>query len=197
MNMNKRMSRLAIVLAASPVLAAAQQPTPPANMQNQAAMCSMHAMMVGEMGGGMMRPEQGPPGSMMRDQRGGAMNDSSMMMRMTSELGLSDAQLQQIRTIHQRACAAAQPHVTMAMQAHQAAMQALEGDNPNLDHFEDQLDKAAKHMVEAQVQMAKGMIDIRKVLSPTQRQKFDQIHREMMQGGMRSGGMPKGMPNHP
>jgi Spy/CpxP family protein refolding chaperone len=106
-------------------------------------------------------------------------------MRMSSELGLSDAQLQQIRTIHQRACAAAQPHVTLAMQAHQAAMQALEGDKPSLDHFEDQLDKAAKHMVEAQVEMAKGMIDVRKALSPTQRQKFDQMHRQMMQGGMR------------
>ena len=34
-------------------------------------------------------------------------------------------------------------------EAHQAAMQALQGDKPNLDHFEDQLDKAAKHMVEA------------------------------------------------
>ena len=132
----------------------------------------------------MMRPEQGPPGSM-RDQMGGAMNDSSMMMRMSSELGLSDAQLQQIRTIHQRACAAAQPHFTMAMQAHQAAMQALEGDKPNLDHFEDQLDKAAKHMVAAQVEMAKGMIDVRKSLSPAQRQKFDEMHRQMMQGSMR------------
>jgi Spy/CpxP family protein refolding chaperone len=180
------MSLLAIAaLAASPVLASAQQPTPPANMQNRSAMCSMHAMMTGEMGGGMMRPDQGPPGSRMRDQMGGAMNDSSMMMRMSSELGLSDAQLQQIRTIHQRACAAAQPHMTMAMQAHQAAMQALEGDKPSLDHFEDQLDKAAKHMVIAQVEMAKGMIDVRKALSPAQRQKFDEMHRQMMQGGMR------------
>jgi Spy/CpxP family protein refolding chaperone len=186
MNMNKRMSRLAIAaLAAWPVLASAQQPTPPANMQNRPAMCSMHAMMTGQMGGGMMRPNQGPADSMMRGQMGGTMNDSAMMMRMSSELGLSDAQLQQIRAIHQRACAAAQPHMTMAMQAHQAAMQSLEGDKPSLDHFEDQLDKAAKHMVAAQVEMAKGMIDIRKALSPTQRQKFDQMHRQMMQGGMR------------
>ena len=188
--MNKRMSRLAIVaLVASPVLAAAQQPSMACSM-------GMHAMMTGEMGGGMMRPEQGPPGSM-RDQMGGAMNDSSMMMRMSSELGLSDAQLQQIRTIHQRACAAAQPHFTLAMQAHQAAMQALQGDNPNLDHFEDQLDKAAKHMVEAQVELAKGMIDVRKALSPAQRQKFDEMHRRMMQDGMHPGSMPQRTPNHP
>jgi Spy/CpxP family protein refolding chaperone len=177
--MKKPMFLLATAaLAASPSLASAQQPTMACSM-------GMHAMMTGEMGGGMMRPDQGPPGAMRRGQMGGPMNDSSMMMRMSSELGLSEAQLQQIRTIHQRACAAAQPHMTMAMQAHQAAMQALQGDNPNLDHFEDQLDKAAKHMVAAQVEMAKGMIDVRKSLSPAQRQKFDEMHRQMMQGSMR------------
>jgi Spy/CpxP family protein refolding chaperone len=106
---------------------------------------------------------------------------------MSSELGLSDAQMQQMRTIHQRACAAAQPHMTLAMQAHQAAMQALQGDKPNLDHYEDQLDKAAKHMVAAQVEMAKGMLEFRKSLTPTQRQKLDQMHQQMMQGGMRPG----------
>src|SRR5690242_1880420 len=198
--MNNRMSRLAIVaLAASPMLAAAQQPTPSANMQNQpgtACSMAMHAMMMGEMGGGMMRPEQGPPGSMMRGQMGGSMNDSSMMAQMTSELGLSDAQLQQFRAVHQRVCAAAQPHMTLAMQAHQAAMKALEGDKPSLDHFEDQLDKAAKHMVEAQVEMAKGMIEIRKSLTPAQRQKLDQMHQQMMQGNMRPGAMPRRTPNH-
>jgi Spy/CpxP family protein refolding chaperone len=199
--MKKRMSRLAIAaLAASPLLAAAQQPTPPANTQNQpGTSCSMamHAMMMGDMGGGPMRPDQRAPGAMMRGDMRGRMNDSSMMTQMASELGLSDAQLGQFRAIHQRACTAAQPHMTMAMQARQAAMKALEGDKPNLDHFEDQLDKAAKHMVQAQVEMAKGMIEIRTTLTPVQRQKLDQMHQQMMQGGMRPGDMPRGMPRRP
>ncbi len=173
--MKKPMLQLAVaMLAAYPFLAAAQQPPPPM------ACPGMHGMMMGGMGEGMMR---GQPGG----QMGPMMNDSSMMARMTSELVISDAQVQQMRTIHQRACAAAQPHMTLAMQAHQAAMQALQGDKPNLDHYEDQLDKAAKHMVAAQVEMAKGMLEFRKSLTPTQRQKLDQMHQQMMQGGMRPG----------
>jgi len=197
--MSKLISAFAIAaIAASPVWAAAQQPRRPMDMQNQAATaCSMamHAMMMGDMGGGMMRLGPGPADSMMKGRMGERMNDSSMMMQMQSELGLSDAQLQQLRAIHQHACTAAQPHMRMAMDARQAAMQAIQGDNPSLDHFEDQLDKAAKHMVAAEVEMAKGMIDIRKALSPAQRQKLDQMHQKM-QDEMRSGGTPGRTPDH-
>lgn len=165
--MKKPMLQLAVaMLVAYACLADAQQPSHPMTCPG------MHGMMMG-----------GEPGRPM----GGMMNDSSMMDRMRSELGLSDAQMQQMRTIHERACAAAQPHMTEAMQAHQAAMQALQGDKPNLDHYEDQLEKAAKHMVKAEVEMAKGMIEFRKSLTPAQRQKLDEMHQQMMQGGMRPG----------
>ena len=168
--MKKPMLQLAIALLAGfPMLVSAQQPECP----------GMHGMMMGMMGNEM----RGRPGGRM----GAMMSDSSMMAEMRSQLDLTDAQMQQMRTIHQRACAAAQPHMTMAMQAHQEAMKALMGDKPNLDHFEDQLDKAAKHMVEAQVEMAKGIIDFRKGLTPTQRQKLDQMHQQMMQRGMPPG----------
>ena len=168
--MKKQIVRLAIaMLAGYPCLAAAQE-------RPMACPAGMHAMMLGMMGDGMMRGQMGPMA-----------NDSSMMARMTTELGLTDAQMQQMRSIHQRACAAAQPHMTEARQAHQAALQELQGDKPNLDHFEDQLDKAAKHMVKAQVEMAKGMIEFRKSLTPAQRQKLDQMHQQMMQSGMRPG----------
>lgn len=171
---------VAAMLATSALVAAAQQPTHAMRMQNQSAMpCDMHAMMMG----GMM---QGPMRGQMSGRMGGmgeVMNDSSMMARMRTELGLTDSQMQQLRTMQQSACAAAQPHMQMAMQAHQAAMQALEGDHPSLDHFEDQLDKAAKHMVEAQVEMAKQMIAFRNTLTPEQRKKMDQMHQRMMQRG--------------
>ena len=189
--MKTRVLELAVaILAGYPLLATAQQPTRPMPMQNQSAMTcpmGMHGMMMGMMGDGMMRPGQGPMRGGMGGQMGPMMNDSAMMVQMRSQLGLTEAQLQQLRTIHQRACAAAQPHMTMAMQAHQAAMKTLTGDNPNLDAFEDQLDKGAKHMVAAQVEMAKGMIEFRKSLTPTQRQKLDQMHQQMMQSGMRPG----------
>ena len=180
--MIKRMLPLvAAMVAGAPLVAAAQQPTHPMSsmhMQAQSAMpCDMHAMMMGPMMGG-----ERMGGRRMGRGMGDMMNDSSMMARMRSELGLTDAQMEQMSAMRQRACADAQPHMQMAMQAHEAAMQALEGDHPNVDHFEDQLDKAAKHMVEAQVAMAKQMIAFRNSLSPEQRQKLDQMHQRMLQG---------------
>lgn len=175
--MKMRMLQLAAaLLASSPLVTGAQQPPRPMRMQNQSAMpcpMAMHGMMMGSMGDSTMRPGQRPMGG----QMGAMMNDSVMMAQMRSQLDLSDAQAQQLRAIHERACAAAQPHMTMAMQAHQAAMKALAGDNPNLSAYENQLDTGAKHVVKAQVEMAKGMIEFRKSLTPAQRQKFDQMHK--------------------
>lgn len=201
--MKNHMLQLAVVMVAGSALAAAaQQPSAGMEMQNQPGMpcmMAMHGMMMGEgMPGGMMPPGQGPMRGMRGEMRGmndsshmgammdsshmrGMMNDSSHMAQMRSELDLTDAQMQQLHTIAQRACTAAQPHMMLAMKAHQAAMQALQGDNPSLNHFEDQLDNAAKHMVAGQVEMAKGMIEIRKALTPAQRQKLDQMHQQMMQ----------------
>jgi Spy/CpxP family protein refolding chaperone len=210
---NHMLQHAVAMLAGSAPAAAAQQPSGPMETQNQpgmACMMAMHGMMMGEaMPGGIMPPGQGRMRGMRGGMRGmndsshmrgmndsshmgammdsshmgGMMNDSSHMAQMRSELGLSDAQMQQLHTIVQRACTAAQPHMMLAMKAHQTAMQALQGDNPNLDHFEDQLDNAAKHMVAAQVEMAKGMIESRKALTPAQRQKLDQMHQQMMQRG--------------
>jgi uncharacterized membrane protein len=176
---------VAAMVAGTALTGAAQQPTHPMRTQSQSAMpCDMHAVMMGGIVQSPMRGQSsGPMSGQMAGRMGGMMNDSSMMIQMRTELGLTDAQTQQMRTMQQRACAGAQPHMQMAMQARQAAMQALEGDHPSLDHFEDQLDKAAKHMVEAQVEMAKQMIAFRNELTPAQRQKFDQMHQRMMQGG--------------
>ena len=189
--MKMRMLQLAAaLLGISPLLAAAQQPTRPMPMQNPSAMAcpmAMHGMMMGPMGDSMMRGGQRQMRGVMGGQMGAMMNDSAMMVQMRSQLGLTDAQMQQLRATHQRACAAAQPHMTMAMQAHQAAMKALAGDSPKLNVYEDQLETGAKHMVKAQVEMAKGMIEFRKTLTPAQRQKLDQMHQQMMQGGMRPG----------
>ena len=164
----------ALMLAGAAFAAAAQQPTA---MSNQSSMpCDMRALMMGPMMHGRMSGEMG------EHRMGGMRNDSSMMAHMRTDLGLTDAQVQQLRDMHQRACAAAAPHIQMAMQAHQAAMQALTGDNPSIDHYEDNLDQAAKHMVEAMVEVAKQVIAFRSTLTPDQRQKWDQMHQRMMQG---------------
>jgi uncharacterized membrane protein len=176
--MNKRMFPLVVAaMTAAPVVAVAQQPSRPMRTQDQTMSCDMHGMMMGGQMGGQMG---GHMGGQMLGRGMSRMNDSSMVARLRAQLGLTDAQVEQMRAMEQRACAAAQPHMQMAMQAHQAAMQALQGDHPSLDHFEDQLDKAAKHMVEAQVEMARQMLAFRSSLTSAQRQKLDQMHQEMM-----------------
>ena len=195
--MKKHIVTVAVTMLAGSALAAAQQPTGPIQMQNESGMpcmTAMHGMMMGQgMPGEMM-----PPGQAHKDGHGqmqgtndssrrGMMSDSSHMAEMKSQLNLTDAQLQQLHTIVEHACTAAQPHLTMAMQAHQAAIKGLNRDNPNLDQFEDRLESAAKHMVAAQVEMAKGMIEVRKALTPAQRQKLDQMHEQMMQRRTRAG----------
>ena len=185
-------SLAAALLLFAPYLLAAQQPGRPTRPQNQMGQCSMmggmHDMMMGMMPdhpmpmGGQRPGMQGMQGMQgMKGMQGGGMSDSMHLSQMRSELGLSDAQMQQIRAIHQRTCTAAQPHLTMAMQAHEQAMQALQGESPNIDTFHKQLQQAAAHMVEAQTEMAKGMLEAHKVLTPEQRQKMDRMRQQMMQ----------------
>ena len=205
--MKRRLIPIAIaILTGSPVVAAAQQQTRPMRMQSQSSMAcpmGMHGMMMGMMGmmgNDMMRSQQGQGHAMMRGQRGnrtgGMMYDSSMMAHMKSQLGLSDEQMQKLRTIRQRTCAAAQPHMKLAMQAHQAAMQALQSDNPDMAAYKGQLDQAATYMVEAQVEMAKGMVEFRNSLTTEQRRKLDQMHQQMLCGGIGSETMRDSAPNH-
>ena len=202
--MKRRLIPIAVaILTGSPLVAAAQQQTRPMRMQNQSSMAcpmGMHGMMMGMMGNDMMRSAQGEGRAMMRGQRGnrtgGMMDDSSLMVHMKSQLGLSDEQMQKLRTVQQRICAAAQPHMRLAMQAHQAAMHALQSDNPDMAAYKSQLDQAARHMVEAQVEMAKGMVEFRESLTAEQRQKLDQMHQQMMRGGMGSDTMPDSAPSH-
>ncbi len=209
MNIRARSIPAALLLFA-PYLLASQQPGRPTRPQNPMGQCAMmggvHDMMMGmmpdhpmPMGGQMGRMPGGQrPGMQgmqgmqgMKGMQGGGMSDSMHLSQMRSALGLSDVQMQQIRAIHQRACTAAQPHLTMAMQAHEQAMQALQAESPSIDTFHKQLQQAAAHMVEAQTEMAKGMLEAHKVLTPEQRQKMDRMRQQMMQQ-MMPGAKPGG-----
>ncbi len=185
--MSRRMLSLVVAtLASVSVVAGAQQSTQPVYKTGQSPMpCMMHAMMMGPMmsgmGGQMHGQMKGQANGQMRGMMDHEMTDSSMMAEMRTELSLSDAQVKQMEAIHQRVCAAAQPHLQQAMQAHDAAMKALAADN--LAAYKEQLDNVAKHMIAAQVEMAKGMIEFHKSLTPEQRQKMEQMHQRMMHGG--------------
>ena len=83
------------------------------------------------------------------------------------------------------------------MQAHHAAMEALEAEQPDLTRYQAQLQAAATHFVEAQVALAHYASAALNLLTPEQRSNvrfaFRLEHARMMQemmGGM--GGMGGG-----
>lgn len=180
--MSRRLLPLVVaMMAAVPLVATAQSSTQPvykANASDQP--CMMHDMMMGPMMGmmgGSMADHQKMAAMKMNMRK---MTDASVMQDMRKQLNLTDAQVKQMQDIHQRACAAAAPHMKLAMDAHMAAMQALASDN--LDAFKTQASAAAEHMVAAQVEFAKGMIEFHKSLTPEQRQKMDAMHQKMTRG---------------
>ncbi len=117
------------------------------------------------------------------------------ILAMRQALGLSDAQVQQLRTIAGQASQAARPHMQEAMQAHHAAMQALEADPPDPTRFQTQLQAAANHFVEAQAALARSAVQALAVLTPEQRANVRFAmrleHARMMQG--MGQGMMQGM----
>lgn len=151
----------------------------PGGMQGMAAMGGM-AMQRDMMGGMGMQGMMAPSGP-------------QDVLAMAQALGLTDAQVQKLRAIAEQAHAAAQPHAQAAMQAHHAAMQALDSDSPDLATFEARLREAATHQVEAQVAAARAATQALAVLTPEQRSNVRFAlrlqHARAMQG-MMMGGSP-------
>lgn len=148
---------------------------------------------------GMQGP--GMAGSMMgRGTMGMGMHGPGMILALKTSLGLSDAQVQQIEKIRDDTRATVHKNMQAAMQAHQAAMQALMTDNPDVGAYQKNLQQAANDFVAAQVAMAQSYVNARKALTAAQLQKLDEgaamihelfSHRGMMggRGWMGSSGM--------
>ncbi len=154
-------------------------PTPAApgmGMQGMQGMGGMMGNMMGMMG--MMAPQ-----------------GAREFLAMRAALGLTDTQAQQLRAIADQAEQAARPHMQAAMQAHHAAMQALEAEAPDPARFQAQLQEAATHFVEAQGALARSAIQALAVLTPEQRANVRfalRLQHERMTGAM-MGGMMQGM----
>ena len=161
----------------TPPSPAARAPVTPAMPPRPAAPGAMPEMM-----GGMMEGMMAPQGA--RD-----------FLAMRQALGLTDAQVQQLQTIASQSAEAVRPHMEAAMQAHHAAMQAMEADPPDVARFQTQLESAANHFVEAQVARARSAVQALAVLTPEQRANVRFAmrlqHARMMQGmgGMSGMGM--------
>ncbi|HUG40870.1 MAG TPA: Spy/CpxP family protein refolding chaperone [Longimicrobiales bacterium] len=106
-----------------------------------------------------------------------------MLLQHREALGLSADQMSRLEALQVRARETAMPHMQPAMQTHMAAAELLKGDAPDFQGYEASLREAADHMVRAHVAMARVAVDARRVLTPEQRDRLDELGRGMMGGG--------------
>lgn len=166
------------------------------NMQERDSMPGMmgqqQMMMDGMMGDGMM-------GSGMMQMMGQGMGmmptggpGPQMILRMEESLGLTDEQVTRLEEIRDEFSGAQRQHMTAAMSAHQEARQAVQGDAPDFDAYEEALGHASEHMVQGHLAMARAAAESRDVLTEEQRTRL-QEGMGMMQGMMGGSGMGDGM----
>lgn len=143
----------------------------------------------GMMMGGMMG--QGMMGSGMMQMMGQGMGMMATggpgpmtLLRMQDELELTDEQVGRLESIQAESQEQMQTQMTAAMDAHREAAQALEGDAPDLQAYQQTLQGAANIMVQMHVGMARTSMEARDVLTPEQRERLGEQGPEMMQGMM-------------
>lgn len=113
-----------------------------------------------------------------------------MILRAADALELTAEQKTRLEAIQTQSAGTSQPHMQQMMDAHQRAVQALEGDSADLAAYESAMEQAADQMVTMHVAAARAGVDARAVLTPDQRAKLKNttaMMREMMCGP--SGGM--------
>ncbi|MGK2934284.1 MAG: Spy/CpxP family protein refolding chaperone [Gemmatimonadaceae bacterium] len=140
-----------------------------------------HGMMMGMMGAGEME--------MGMTMMSGAPSPA-MILRASNELALTAEQIARLEAMRTQSTEAIQPHMQQAMAAHQRALQALQGDSPDLSAYESAVREAANHMVVMHVAAARAGVEARAVLTTDQRARLTHtmtMMRRMTGGG--SGGM--------
>ena len=175
--MKRLMMTLALVLA-FPLAASAQQH---GQMHQQRGM--QQGMGMPMMGGmhGMMMARPGP----------------GMLLRLERTLELTDQQVQELEGMHAEAHEAMKMHREAAREARRRAHEAMMGESADLDAFQDALEEAAQHNVQAMVAMARVHAQAAGVLTDEQTMKLHtlmQAMQEMREGrGMEGPGMGEGM----
>lgn len=162
------------------------------------------ALLLGARAAGAQEHQHGAPAEQagMMDMGGMMMMgvpDADMILHMKAPLALTAAQVKRLEAIRTQARQAAKPHMDAAMAAHRAANAMLEASSPDYARFQAKLREAAEQMVRAHVEMAKGAVQARAVLTPEQRSNVrfgTRMMQQMMQErgmAMMGGGMAPGM----
>lgn len=152
-------------------------------MQGMMMQDSMMQQMMGGMAGPMMGSRM--TGSPMM----GAMGPGPEMLLAASDaLELTPDQTERLEAIRDRLQDEHRVHMSSVMTAHGDASAAVEGDAPDLDAYARALNEAADQMVLAHVAMTRSALEARKILTPEQLEKLDELPMHGMRGGM----MPRG-----
>jgi len=199
------LSRIAAVAATVTALGGAAAAVPQvAGMHGQGpnAAGSM-GMARGMMMGGMMG--QGMMGSGMMQMMGQGMGmmatggpGATAILRMREALDLSDDQVSRLEKIREDLQATVGPQMTAMMSTQSAVAQALQGETPDFNAYQQSLQAAANIMVQTHVAMARSQVDARNVLTPEQRQKLQTQGLRMLHDSMGAYGWGDmgGMMNH-
>lgn len=150
-----------------------------------------HAMMAGDSAGHRM---MGGPQSMAGHEgmmgtgmmSSGMMGRGSGMMGMTRSAGpaallgaaealaLTPEQTSRLEDLVQTAEQSRQQHMQAARAAQERAAQALQGDAPDLQGYEQALQEASRHMVEAHVAATLASLEANELLTPEQRAEVEE-----------------------
>lgn len=133
------------------------------------------------MGSGWMMGSQGMAGMGM--MRGTGVGPQALLGA-ADRLGLNDDQTARLQDIASTSRGSHQTHMQAAAAARKNAADALSADSPDLTAYQDALQEAANHMVQAHVAMTRASIEARAVLTPDQLKKLGEL---TAQGGMMSG----------
>lgn len=157
------------------------------------------------MGEGMMGEGMMGEGMMSEGRLGGMMTGHAMMMgagpspgmllQRRDALELTDDQVARLEEIRDEASGAMQGHMTVMMSARREAAEALQDETPDLDAYEEALERAASQMVQAHMAMARTADRTHDVLTAEQWEKVREQGMTGHPGMMRHhGGAGSGMP---
>lgn len=140
-------------------------------------------------------PAQAPAMQQCMDMMGGP--PAALLLEHREALSLTAEQVGRLEAISDRTEAIGAEHMQPVRAAHMRAAELLRADSPDFDEYEDALEAAAEHMVEAHVALVRASVEARQVLTPEQRATLQTLRpMHAMPPGADAAAMPR-MPARP
>lgn len=176
--------------AASPIMAQQRaQPAPRGSMTMTDVMIAMHCgggpsgtMMHGGSPSGMSGM---PSDTMMHRMMMRMMNipTPSLILEHRQQLNLNPSQVSRLEAIQNQAGSACADDIRAGISEVVAANRLLESPTPDLAAYSTKVRDAASRIAEGHIDMAKGIVEARAVLTPAQRQTLNSLIAQMERGG--------------